>query len=39
MQETQDTRFVPEVRPITEVAYISVEVSTKDQVSLDLKPP
>jgi hypothetical protein len=35
----RDTRFVPEVQPITKVAYVSVEVPMKDQVSLDDKPP
>jgi hypothetical protein len=32
-------RFDPEVRLTTNVAYVSVEVSTKGRVSLDHKPP
>jgi hypothetical protein len=39
MQETQDTRFISKIRPTTKVAYVSIEVLTKDQVSLDHKPP
>jgi hypothetical protein len=35
---TRDTKFVPEVWLTTKVAYISVEVPTKSQVSLNLKP-
>jgi hypothetical protein len=35
---TRDTRFVPEVRLTTKVVYVSIEVSTKDQISLDPKP-
>jgi hypothetical protein len=39
MQETQgDTRFVPEVRSATKVAYVSVEL-TKNQVSFNPNPP
>jgi hypothetical protein len=37
-QETQDTRFVPEVQLTTKVAYVSVEVPTKGQVSFNPKP-
>jgi hypothetical protein len=39
MQGTQGTLFVPEVQPTTKVAYVSVEVPTRDRVSLNLKPP
>jgi hypothetical protein len=40
MQEIQgDTRFVPEVRSITKVAYVSIEVLTKSQVSFNPIPP
>jgi hypothetical protein len=35
---TRDTRFVPKVRLTMKVAYVSVEVSTKDRVSLNPKP-
>jgi hypothetical protein len=35
---TRHTRFLPEVQLTIKVAYVSVEVSTKDQVSLDPKP-
>jgi hypothetical protein len=35
---TRHTRFVPEVRLTTKVAYVSIEVSTKDRVSLNPKP-
>jgi hypothetical protein len=34
----RDTRVIPEVWLTTKVAYISIEVSTKDRVSLDPKP-
>jgi hypothetical protein len=37
-QGAQDTRFVPEVRLTTKVAYVSVEVPTKGWVSLDPNP-
>jgi hypothetical protein len=33
---TRDTRFVPGVWLTTKVAYVSIEVPTKSQVSLDL---
>jgi hypothetical protein len=40
MQETKgDTRFVPEVRLTTKVAYGSVEVLTKSRVSFNSNPP
>jgi hypothetical protein len=35
----RDTRFVPEVWPTTKVAYVSVEVLTKSQVSFNPNPP
>jgi hypothetical protein len=35
---TRHTRFLPEVQLTKKVAYVSIEVSTKDQVSLDPKP-
>jgi hypothetical protein len=34
---TQDTRFVPEIQHHKD-AYVSIEVSTKDRVSLNPKP-
>jgi hypothetical protein len=39
MQETQDTRFIPDIRPTTKFSYVSIEVPTKGWVSLDHKPP
>jgi hypothetical protein len=35
---TRDSRFVPEVQLATMVSNVSVEVSTKDRVSLNPKP-
>jgi hypothetical protein len=35
---TRDTIFVSKVRLTMKVAYVSVEVSTKDRVSLNPKP-
>jgi hypothetical protein len=35
---TRDIRFVPKVQLTMKVAYVSVEVSTKDRVSLNPKP-
>jgi hypothetical protein len=37
-QETQDTRFVPEVWLTTKVAYISIDMLTKGRVSFNPKP-
>jgi hypothetical protein len=34
----RDSRFVPKVWLTTKIAYVSVEVPTKSQVSLDPKP-
>jgi hypothetical protein len=39
MEETQDTKSVPEVRPITKVVYVSIEVPMKDQIFLIHKSP
>jgi hypothetical protein len=40
LQEAQgDTRFVPKVRPTTNVAYISIEEITKGWVSFNPYPP
>jgi hypothetical protein len=35
----RDTRFVPEVQPITKVAYVSIEELTKSWVSFNPNPP
>jgi hypothetical protein len=40
MQEAQGhTQFVPEVRPTTKDAYVSIEELTKSRVSLNINPP
>jgi hypothetical protein len=38
MSRHKDTRFVPEVQPLTKDAYVSVEELTKSQVSFNLNP-
>jgi hypothetical protein len=35
---TIDTRFVPEVRPTTKAAYVSVEELTKSWISFNPNP-
>jgi hypothetical protein len=35
----RDTRFIPEVRPTTKVAYISVEELTKSRIFFNPNPP